>query len=89
MNLLSARDRLRLEREERAIARLQRRHQRDKKRRSEQTEVRQAGLATDSHERRAAEQPVARQARLERLRERNVKLQMLGFAQWNAPASLL
>ena len=40
MNLLSVRDRLRLEREERAIARLQRRHQRDQEQRSEQTEVR-------------------------------------------------
>ena len=81
MNLLSVRDRLRLEREERAIARLRRQRQRDQERRSEQTEVRQTRLATDSHERRAAEQPVARQARLERLRECNVKLQMLGFAR--------
>ena len=34
-------------------------------------------------------QPKARQARLERLRELSVKFKMLGFAQWNAPASLL
>ena len=57
---LSARDRLCLEREERATARLQHWHQRDQKRRSEQTEVRQARLATDrqrTHEQRTAEQP--------------------------------
>ena len=49
----------------------------------------QTRLATDrqcTHERRAAEQPEARQARLERLAR---ELKMLGFAQWNAPASLL
>ena len=49
-------------------------------------------LATDcqrTHERRAAEQPKARQESLERLHERNVELKMFGFAQWNAPASLL
>ena len=89
-----------------AIARLQRRRQRDQERRSEQAEVRQAGLDR-LRVRRAAEQPTARhtrlatdrqrtherraakgyrQARLERLCERNVKLNML---QWNAPASLL
>ena len=83
-----------------AIARLQRRRQRDQERRSEQAEVRQAGLDR-LRVRRAAEQPTARytrlardrqhthecraaegyrQARLERLRERNnVKLNML---QW-------
>ena len=45
MNLLSARDRLRLEREERATARLQRRCQREQEgRQSERTEVRQAKL---------------------------------------------
>ena len=45
MNLLSVRDRLRLEREERATARLQRWYQREpERRRSEQTEVRQARL---------------------------------------------
>ena len=45
MNLLSVRDRLHLEREERATARLQRRRQREQdQRRSEQTEVRQARL---------------------------------------------
>ena len=45
MNLLSARDRLHLEQEERAIARLQRRRQREQEgRRSEWTEVRQARL---------------------------------------------
>ena len=43
INLLSTRDRLRLEREERAIARLQCRCQREG-RRSERTEVRQARL---------------------------------------------
>jgi len=104
MNLLSARDRLRIEREERATARLQCRCQSDQKQRSEQTEVRQARLdrrcvhkaaeqptarqtrlATDhprTHECRAVEHPEARQAKLEieRLRERNIKLKMLGFA---------
>ena len=52
-----------LEREERATARLQRRCQRDRKRRSEQTEVTQARL---DRQRvcRAAEQPAARQTRL-------------------------
>ena len=45
MNVLSARDRLRFEQEERATARLQRRRQRDQKRRRlVQTEVRQARL---------------------------------------------
>ena len=89
-----------------AIARLQRRRQRDQERRSEQAEVRQAALDR-LRVRRAAEQPTARhtrlatdcqrthecraveghrQARLERLCECNVKLNML---QWNAPASLL
>ena len=104
MDLLNARDRLRLEREERLLL--------DcsvgvKETRSEdQAEVRQAGLDR-LHVCRAAEQPAARQTRLatdrqcthkrraaegyrqtrlERLRERNVKLNML---QWNAPASLL
>ena len=59
---------------------------------AEQPAARQTRLATDrqcTHEHRAAEQPKARQARLERLRERNVKLKMLGFAKWNTPASLL
>ena len=68
MNLLSARDRLRLEREERATTRLQRRRQRDQeRRRSEQSEVRQARLnrrRVREHERRAAEQPAARQTSL-------------------------
>ena len=62
------------------------------RRAAEQPAARQTRLATDrqrTHERTAAEQPEARQARLERLRERNVKLKMLGFGQWNAPASLL
>ena len=44
MNLLSVRDKLRLEWEETTIARLQCRGQRDQERRSEQTEVRQARL---------------------------------------------
>jgi len=45
INLLSARDRLRLKREERATARLQRQRQREQEgRRSEQTEVREARL---------------------------------------------
>ena len=45
MKLLSVRDRLRLEREETATARLQRRHQREQEgRRSEWTEVRQTRL---------------------------------------------
>ena len=45
MNLLSARDRLRLGREKRATAGLQRWRQREQEgRRSEQTEVRQARL---------------------------------------------
>ena len=45
MNLLSARGRLRLEREERATARLQcRRHGEQEGRRSERTEVREARL---------------------------------------------
>ena len=50
-------------------------------------EARQTRLATDrqcTHERRAAE--AYRQTKLERLREHNVKLNML---QWNASASLL
>ena len=72
MNLRSATDRLRLEREERATARLRRRRQREQeRRRSEQTEVRQARLDRQrvcDHERRAAEQPAARQARLDRRR---------------------
>ena len=58
---------------------------------AEQTAARQTRLARDcqhTHERRAAEQPEARQAKLERLCECNVKLKMLGFAQWNVPASL-
>ena len=68
MNLVSARDRLRLEREERATATLQHRRQREqKRRRSEQTEVRQARLDRRhvcDHESRAAEPPAARQATL-------------------------
>ena len=57
------------------------------RRTTEQSAARQTRVATDhqrTHERRAAEG--YRQTRLERLRERNVKLNML---QWNAPASLL
>ena len=60
MDLLSARERLRLEREERATARLQRRRQTDReRRRSEQAEVRQARLDRQrirDHESRTAEQ---------------------------------
>ena len=60
-DLLSERERLRLEREERATARLQRRCQRDReRRRSEQAEVRQARLERrheHDHERREAERP--------------------------------
>ena len=49
MNLLGARDRLCLEREERAVARLQRWRQREQEgRRSEWTEVRQARLDRQS-----------------------------------------
>ena len=68
------------------------------RRAAEQAVAGQTRLATDrqrTHEHRAAEQPEARQARLawlERLRERNIKLKMLGFAQCdsrNAPAFLL
>ena len=44
INLLSARDRLRLEREERATARLRRRQTEQEGRRSERTEVREARL---------------------------------------------
>ena len=45
MDLLSSRERLRLEREGRATARLQRQHDRDREcRRSQQTEVRQHNL---------------------------------------------
>ena len=104
MDLLNARDRLRLEREERLL--LDCSVGAKETRSEDQAEVRQAGLdrlrvrraaeqpaarqtrlATDrqrTHERRAAEG--YRQTRLERLRERNVKLNML---QWNGPASLL
>ena len=75
MDLLSARERLRLEREGRATARLQRRRQRDRKqRRSEQPEVRQARLDRQcerNHERRTAEQPEAKRARLDRQCERD------------------
>ena len=49
INLLSARDRLRLEREERATARLHRRCQREG-RRSERTEVRKARLDRQSRD---------------------------------------
>ena len=74
-DLLSARERLRLEREERAAARLQRRCQRNReRRRSEQAEVRQARLdrqCVRDHERRTAEQPEARLPWLERRRERD------------------
>ena len=59
MDLLNARDRLCLEREERVTARLQHRRQRDQEQRSEQAEVKQAGLDR-LHVRRAAEQPTAR-----------------------------
>ena len=104
MDLLNARDRLRLEREEKLL--LDCSVGAKETRSEDQAEVRQAGLdrlcvrraaeqpaarqtrlATDrqrTHERRAAEG--YRQTRLERLRERNVKLNML---QWNGPASLL
>ena len=102
-------DRLCLEREERATARLQHPRQRDQgRRRSEQIEVRQTRLDR-RHMRRAVEQPAARQTRLATDRQRTrvhraaeqpaarqaklceciVKLKMLGFAQWNAPASFL
>ena len=52
----------------------------------EQSAARQTRLATDRQhtcERRAVEQSEAKQARIERLCERNIKLKMLGFAQWN------
>ena len=72
-DLLSGRERLRLEREERATARLQCRCQRDReRRRSEQAEVSQARLERRrerDHERREAERSEARQSRLERPRE--------------------
>ena len=78
INLLSARERLRLEREERVTARLERRGQREQeRRRTEQTEVRQARLDRQrvcDHERRAAEQPVDRQDRLDRQRVANFYL---------------
>ena len=45
---LNARDRLRLEREERATAGLQHRCQRDQERRSEQTEVSRVGQIDDA-----------------------------------------
>ena len=63
MNLLSARDRLCLEREERVTARLQCWHQRDQEQRSDQTKVRQTRLDR-RRVRRAAEQPTAMQTRL-------------------------
>ena len=69
MILRSATDRLRLEREERATARLQRQRQRQQEwRRSEQTEVRQARRRACNHEHRAVERLEARQARLDRRR---------------------
>ena len=66
------RDRLCLEREERATARLQHRHQRDQKRRSEHTEVMQARLDRQRMCR-VAEQPAARQTRLATDRHRTHK----------------
>ena len=73
-DLLSARERLGLEREEKATARLQRGRERDReRRRSERAEVRQAKLDRQrvrDYERRAAEQPEARQARLDTERKR-------------------
>ena len=78
---------LRLEREEGATARLQRRRQRDQEQRSEQTKIRQAWLDRRSVCR-AAEQPEARQARLERLRERNVKLCSMERTSFPSLASL-
>ena len=104
IDLLNARDRLRLEREKRLL--LDCSVSTKETRNEDQAEVRQDGLDR-LRVRRAAEQPVTRQTRLatdrqrthehraaegyrqtrlERLRERNVKLNML---QWNAPASLL
>ena len=62
--MLNVRDRLRLDREERATARLQHWRQRDQeRRRSEQTEIRQARL-DGRRMRRAAEHLAARQTRL-------------------------
>ena len=87
----SARDRLRLDRDERATARLQRRRQREQERRQlEQTDVRQARLGQMTGMG-APEQHAGRQARLDAksvwLTE--CKVENVRLSQWNTPASLL
>ena len=104
MDLLNARDRLRLEREERLL--LDCSVGAKETRSEDQAEVRQAGLDR-LRVRRAAEQPAARQTRLATDRQRTHERRAaegyrqtrlgrlrerkvkLNMLQWNAPASLL